>query len=74
MIFDSSAGALRKISRAKIIGAPSVTSVSPTNLTTGDGTGNHTIIVNGTDFASDAPAGNTPDCTSNVTLPAEPGS
>ena len=56
LIFDASAGALRKISRAKIIGAPSVTSVSPTNLTTGDGTGNHTIIVNGTDFDSGATA------------------
>ena len=56
LIFDASAGALRKISRAKIIGAPSVTSVSPTNVTSGDGTGNHTFIINGTDFDSGATA------------------
>jgi hypothetical protein len=51
LIYDASAGGLKKVSRGKIIGAPSVTSVSPTNVVTGDGTGNVTFTITGTDFS-----------------------
>lgn len=56
LIYDQSAGGFKRVTRSKLIGAPSVTSVSPTNVLTGDGTGNHTIIINGTDFDSSATA------------------
>ena len=56
LIYDQSAGGFKRVTRAKFLGSPSITSVSPTNLVTGDGTGNHTIIVNGTDFDSTATA------------------
>ena len=57
LVYDSSSGGLKKI-QASNLGAiaPKITSVSPTNLLTGDGTGNHTIIINGTNFASGATA------------------
>jgi hypothetical protein len=50
LFYDQSAGTLKKVSRDKFLGAPSVSSVSPTNLTSGDGTGNYTIVITGTDF------------------------
>jgi len=52
LFYDQSAGTLRKVSRDKFLGSPTVSSVSPTNLTSGDGTGNYTIVITGTDFNS----------------------
>jgi hypothetical protein len=57
LIYDSSAGTLKKIQASNLgIVNPTITSVSPTNVLTGDGTGNHTIVINGTNFASAATA------------------
>jgi len=50
IVYDASAGALRKISQTNLLNFPSISSVSPTNLLSGDGTGNHTIIINGSGF------------------------
>ena len=51
LIFDTSAGTIKKIQRSNVaLSNPTFSSVSPTTLTTGDGTGNHTIIVTGTKF------------------------
>ena len=45
------AGAIKKIARSNIaLQAPSVTSISPTNVNTGDGTGNHTFTITGTKY------------------------
>ena len=57
LVYDASAGALRKIQSSNLgLVGPKITSVSPTNLLTGDGTGNHTIVINGLNFASGATA------------------
>ena len=50
LVYDQNAGTLKKVTRANILGAPSVSSISPTNVTTGDGTGNVTFTITGTDF------------------------
>ena len=44
-----------KLSNVGIV-SPRITNVSPTNLTSNDGTGNHTIVVTGTRFSSDVTA------------------
>ena len=51
LIYDTSAGVLKKI-LASNIGSQVVTlaSVSPTNALSGDGTGNHTFTITGTNF------------------------
>ena len=56
LFYDQSAGTLKKVSRDKFLGAPSISSVSPTNVTSGDGTGNYTFTITGTDFNSGATA------------------
>lgn len=56
LIYDTSLNALRKIKRGKLIGAPTVTSVSPTNVLTGDGTGNQVFTITGEDFDATATA------------------
>ena len=43
-----------KVQKKFLLGAPTVSSVSPTSVNTGDGTGNHTIIINGTNFDASA--------------------
>ena len=54
LVYDTSAGAIKKIQASNVgIVSPRITNVSPTNLTSGDGTGNHTIVVTGTRFSSD---------------------
>ena len=51
LIYDTSAGALKKITKSAFDALqPGFTSVSPSNLLSGDGTGNYTIVVAGTDF------------------------
>ena len=50
LIFDTSASVLKKVTQTNLLNFPTVSSVSPTNLTSGDGTGNYTIVVTGTGF------------------------
>ena len=53
LVFDTSTSELKKIQASKLgILAPSITSVSPTNLLSGDGTGNHTIVITGKNFVT----------------------
>ena len=55
LIYDTSAGTLKKIQSSNVgITPPTFSSVSPTSLTTGDLTGNYTIIVTGTKFDANA--------------------
>ncbi len=53
LVYDTSAGALKKI-LASNVGTQAVTisAVSPTTVQTGDGTGNHTFVITGTNFTS----------------------
>jgi hypothetical protein len=52
LIYDSSNGTLKKIQSSNVgLQAPVVSSVSPTNALTGDGTGNHTFTITGTGFS-----------------------
>ena len=41
---------LRKITQQNLLGFPTITSVSPTSVNSGDGTGNHTFVITGTGF------------------------
>ena len=51
LIYDTSAGVLKKITKSAFDALqPGFTSVSPSNLLSGDGTGNYTIVIAGTDF------------------------
>jgi len=50
LVYDSSAGVLRKVSQTNFLNFPTISSVSPTNLTSGDGTGNYTIVITGSGF------------------------
>jgi hypothetical protein len=51
LIYDSSAGTLKKIQRSNVtLQGPTVSSVSPTSVTSGDGTGNYTFTITGTNF------------------------
>jgi len=55
LIYDTSAGTLKKIQRSNVaLQSPNFSSVSPTSLTTGDLTGNYTIVVTGTKFDATA--------------------
>ena len=53
LVYDTSAGALKKI-LASNVGTQAITisSVSPTNVLSGDNTGNHTFVITGTNFTS----------------------
>jgi len=51
IVYDASAGALKKILRSNLVlQAPTISSVSPTSVTSGDGTGNYTFTITGTGF------------------------
>jgi hypothetical protein len=51
LIYDSSAGTLKKITASNVgLQAPTISSVSPTSVTSGDGTGNYTFTITGTEF------------------------
>jgi hypothetical protein len=53
LVYDTSAGALKKILRSNLVlQGPTVSSVSPTSVTSGDGTGNYTFTITGTGFTS----------------------
>ena len=47
IIYDASTGSLRKITQQNLLGFPTITSVSPTSVNDGDGTGNHTFVITG---------------------------
>ena len=52
LIYDGSTGSLKKIQASNLgIVTPTVSSVSPTNVVTGDGTGNATFTITGKNFA-----------------------
>jgi len=51
LIYDTSAGTLKKIAKSNVgLTVPAISSVSPTNVLTGDGTGNATFTITGTGF------------------------
>jgi hypothetical protein len=50
LVYDASTGTLKKITQTNFLNFPTISSVSPTNALTGDGTGNHTFIITGTGF------------------------
>ena len=52
LVFDTSSSSLKKIQVSNINSAPTITSISPTNATSGDGTGNYTFTITGTNFNS----------------------
>jgi hypothetical protein len=55
LVYDASAGTLKKIQASNVgLQAPSVTSVSPTSVTSGDGTGNYTFTITGSGYVASA--------------------
>ena len=50
LVFDTSAGVIKKQTQSNFINSPSISSVSPTNAVSGDGTGNHTFTITGSGF------------------------
>ena len=51
LVFDTSSSSLKKIQRSNLVlQTPTFTSISPSNATTGDGTGNFTFTITGTKF------------------------
>ena len=50
LVYDQSSGTLKQINRKNLVGFPTVSSVSPTSVTSGDGTGNYTFTVTGIGF------------------------
>jgi hypothetical protein len=55
LIYDASNGTIKKIQKSNVsLSVPTFSSVSPTSLTSGDGTGNYTIVVTGTKFDASA--------------------
>tara|TARA_R110002050_G_scaffold79712_5_gene170391 strand:- start:2803 stop:4452 length:1650 start_codon:yes stop_codon:yes gene_type:complete len=53
LVYDTSANVLKRVA-ASNIGAiiPTITSISPTTVQNGDGTGNHTFVITGTNYLS----------------------
>jgi hypothetical protein len=57
LIYDASSGSLKKILKSNVaLANPIVSSVSPTNVLSGDGTGNATFTITGTNFDATATA------------------
>src|SRR5210317_663415 len=57
LIYDASTGSLKKILKSNVaLANPTVSSVSPTNVLSGDGTGNATFTITGTKFDATASA------------------
>jgi hypothetical protein len=53
LVYDTSAGVLKKIKGSNIgLQAPTVSSVSPTSVASGDGTGNYTFVITGSGFGA----------------------
>ena len=69
LVYDTSAGIIKKIQRSNIsLSVPTFSSVSPTSLLTGDGTGNHTIVVTGTKFDTGATFSLITDSGTNIAM------
>ena len=52
IIYDTSSGTLKKVLRSNLrLNTPTISSVSPTSVVSGDGTGNHTFTITGTSFS-----------------------
>ena len=52
IVYDSSTGSLKKIQGSNLgVLSPTISSISPTNVLTGDGTGNQSFVITGTNFA-----------------------
>src|SRR5210317_342283 len=57
LVYDTSAFVIKKIAASNVVlQQPAISSISPTNLLSGDGTGNYTIVITGTGFIADAAA------------------
>jgi len=57
LVYDTSAGGIKKVTSSNVgLQSPTLSSISPTNLSSGDGTGNYTFTITGTKFASDVTA------------------
>ncbi|MDA9881777.1 hypothetical protein N9C33_03180 [Crocinitomicaceae bacterium] len=55
LIYDASAGLLKKIQASNVgLQSPTVTSVLPTSVLSGDGTGNYTFTITGTGYIASA--------------------
>jgi hypothetical protein len=55
LVYDTSAGIIKKITASNVgLQAPTLSSISPTSVTSGDGTGNYTFTFTGTGFAASA--------------------
>ena len=55
LIYDTSEGVLRKIQASNVgLQAPTITSVSPTSVASGDGTGNYTFVITGVGYIASA--------------------
>ena len=51
LIYDASAGVLKKITKGNLVASiPVITSISPDNALSGDGTGNYTFTISGSGF------------------------
>src|SRR6056300_748819 len=50
VVYDQSSGTLKKISQTNFLNFPTVSSVSPTSVSSGDGTGNYTFTITGAGF------------------------
>jgi hypothetical protein len=55
LIYDASSGTLKKIQASNVgLQSPTISSVSPTSVVSGDGTGNYTFTITGTGFIASA--------------------
>ena len=53
LVFDTSTSSLKKITANNVgLQAPTISSVSPTSVASGDGTGNFTFVITGTNYTS----------------------
>src|SRR5210317_1068232 len=69
LVYDTSAGVIKKIQASNVgLQAPAITSISPTNVLSGDGTGNYTITITGSGFTADATAKLTTDGGTDITF------
>src|SRR6056300_1816338 len=50
IVYDASSGTLKKITQTNLLNFPTISSVSPTSVTSGDGTGNYTFTITGSGF------------------------
>jgi hypothetical protein len=57
LVYDTSAGVIKKIQASNVgLQAPAISSISPTNVLSGDGTGNYTFTITGSGFSADVTA------------------